>query len=151
MARCQITGIEKLIDEMERMHEAAAEVFDEMLEAGAEECKKAWKESALKHGHKDTGQMIETIDYSLKPKKAGDLKIAHIYPLGSQTTTTGKNGEVIQRKNAVRYAEIAFILHYGTSKKYGSFWVSTADEIAAKNIPEKLNAMWSAHLAGKGR
>lgn len=135
MAQCIIQGLDELIDDMERKWEKAEEVFDEMLEIGAEECKKAWKQSAERHGHKETGEMIAHIDWSKKPIRGSNLKSAHIYPQGKD-------------KRGIRYAAKAFWRHYGTGRKAGTFWVDTADEIAAKEIPPKLWARWNKHLQG---
>lgn len=138
MARCRVEGLDELIDDMEREYEASAEVFEEMLELGAEEVKKAWKESAEKHGHKQTGEMIAAIDYAKKPGSPGGMKVAYIYPQGKD-------------KKGIRHAAKAFWRHYGTSKKAGTFWVDTADEIAARKVPPILWERWQKHLRSRGK
>ena len=137
MALCRIEGLDELIDDMERHYEEAEEVFDELLETGAEECKEAWRRAALKHGHMDTGDMIAAVNYSIKPRHSSGIREAHIYPIGKD-------------KRGIRHASKAFWRHYGTSKKAGTYWVDTADEEVAKIVPDKLLEIWNKHLSKKG-
>ena len=63
MARFQTDGLDDLIADLKAMGELSGTMADEMLMAGAEEVKKAWRQSALMHGHRDTGDMIDSINY----------------------------------------------------------------------------------------
>ena len=134
--RCRIEGLDELIEDMANMWDKAEEVFEEMLDLGAEEVKKAWAASAEKHGHRDTGDMIRAIDYTKRPGSVGGLKVAHIYPQGKD-------------KRGIRHASKAFWRHYGTKQKRGTYWVETADENAAREIPPILWERWRRHLRGE--
>lgn len=149
MARVIFEGLDELIRDMERHSELAPEIFDRMLEEGAEITKEAWKESATKHGHKDTGGMFDAIDYVKKPSGARGLKQAEIYPQGYQTVTR-YYGKLVTRKTRVRLASVAFMRHYGTKKKAATYWVDDAVDRAAERVKPALEAIWADFLASKG-
>jgi hypothetical protein len=109
-----------------------------MLLAGAEEVKKSWREVATQFKYKDTGRMIESIGYGKgRSGKASDVKAVAIYPQG------------INHKN-VRNAEVAYILHYGTSKRPGSHWVDKAEELAGPRIEKAVTEIWEEELRKRG-
>lgn len=153
MARFEVTGLDDLIADMKRMHELSGDIADEMLLAGAEEVKGAWKETAEKFQFKETGDMIESIGYPIAPKTVGDVRRIDIYPQGK-----GSSG--------VRNAEKAFILHYGTQgstsanairkrkkvdKRKGpgipaTHWVDEADDISGPRVMEAMEEIWNKHI-----
>ncbi len=132
---CIVHGLDELIEDMNKHVELADAKFDELLEAGAEETKQAWIRSAEKHKHKQTGDMIENIDWVKRKSGMGDLKNAHIYPLGKD-------------ERGIRHAAKAFWRNYGTSQKAGTYWVTTAVNDASKTVPPILHAMWTRFLRG---
>lgn len=131
-----VRGLDELIKDMNRHLELADRVFDEMLEAGAEEVKQVWIRTANKYDHRDTGDMIAAIDWVKRPSGLGGLKNAHIYPQGKD-------------KRGTRNASKAFWRHYGTSKKVGTYWVDTANEEANRTVPPILFEMWKNFLRGE--
>lgn len=133
MARFKTEGLDELIEKMTEMELTTGELADEMLFAGAEEVKQAWKKSAQTHKHKDTGDMINSIDYSRDVRKIGDIKEVDIYPQG------------VDRKG-VRNVEKAFILHYGKSGMEGTHWVDDADEMAGPMVEERLTQIFDNWL-----
>ena len=136
MARFDTSGLDDVLADMKRLGELEGETADKMLMAGAEQVKKAWKSSAEKHRHRDTGDMIESIGYPRKPKTVYGVRAIDIYPQGKD-------------RKGVRNAEKAFILHYGTKKKPGSHWVDDADEMAAPLVTQAMTEIWDEHLKGK--
>jgi hypothetical protein len=122
---------------MAEMELTTSELADEMLIAGAEEVREAWKKSAEKHEHKDTGDMIASINYSRQVRKIGDIKEVDIYPQGKD-------------RKGVRNAEKAFILHYGTSRISASHWVDDADEMAGPMVEERLTNIFDDWLEKHG-
>lgn len=116
MARFQMEGFDELVNELKRMGELTGETADAMLMAGAEQAKKAWKFAAAMHGIRDTGDMIDSIDYAKQPKSVAGIKQIDIYPQGK-----GRNG--------IRNAEKAFFSHYGTSRIKATHFVDDADEL----------------------
>ncbi|HHU77830.1 MAG TPA: HK97 gp10 family phage protein [Clostridiales bacterium] len=137
MARFRTEGLDELIDRMTEMELTTGELADEMLFAGAEEVKKAWKKSAEQHRHRDTGDMINAINYSRQVRKIGDIKEVDIYPQGKD-------------RKGVRNAEKAFILHYGSSKLQASHWVDYADAIAGPMVEDRLNNIFDDWLKEHG-
>ncbi len=129
MARFDTSGLDDLFAEMEREAELVGETADEMLMAGAEIVKEEWRKSAQRHGHKDTGDLIESIGYPRAPKTAKDIRSIDIYPQGKD-------------RKGVRNAEKAFILNYGTSRKAGSRWVEDADAHSAEPVERVFKMIW---------
>lgn len=136
MAQFSTDGIDQIAAEMAWMGEAAGEVADEMLLAGAEEVERAWKETAERHGYRETGDMIESIRADKAPKSdANDVRRISVYPRGED-------------RKGVRNAEKAFLLHYGTSKIHGSHWVDEADQDAGPMVQDVFEKIWDRHLKG---
>lgn len=150
MARFRTDGIDNIIEQMKSLGELSGEVADEMLLRAAEEVKKAWREAAKRHKLKLTGQLIDSIGYPRRPKTVGDVRTIDIYPQGNSTYTIGSDGKRVDRKKPVRNAEVAFVLHYGTSKKPATFWVDTADELAAVPVQEAMEEIWDRELRKRG-
>ena len=136
MARFKTEGIDELIDTLIRIGEGAGELADEMLMAGAEEVKISWQYAAAYHGHKDTGDMIDAIGYARKPRTISGIRQIDIYPQGKD-------------RKGVRNAEKAFILHYGTSKKPGSHWVDTADDLSGPRVEAAMKKTHDNYLERK--
>ena len=136
MAQFSTDGIDSIAAEMAWMGEAAGEVADEMLLAGAEEVKRAWKETAERRGYRETGDMIESIRADKAPKSdANDVRRINVYPRGED-------------RKGVRNAEKAYVLHYGTSKIHGSHWVDEADQDAGPMVQDVFEKIWDRHLKG---
>ena len=135
MARLEMDGFDELLAEMKRMGELSGEVADKMLMAGAEEVKKAWRQSAKRVPHRVSGDLIESIDYARKPKTAGDIRTIDIYPQGKD-------------RKGVRNAEKAFILNYGTKTRTASHWVDDADRASGEPVMQAMTEIWGKHLEG---
>lgn len=136
MAQFSTDGIDQIAAEMAWMGEAAGETADQMLLAGAEEVKRAWKETAERHGYRETGDMIESIRADKAPKSdANDVRRINVYPRGED-------------RKGVRNAEKAYVLHYGTSKIHGSHWVDEADQDAGSMVQDVFEKIWDKHLKG---
>ena len=137
MARFDTSGLDEIINQMQRMGQDEGPVADEMVNAAVEVIKEEWKKSAEKHGHVDTGAMIESIGIGPGPVRAGNIVYRDVYPQG----TDGKG---------VRNATKAFILNYGRSKMPGSYWVDDADEQSAAPVQEVCEAIWNRFLSESG-
>lgn len=136
MAQFSTDGIDQIAAKMAWMGEAAGEVADEMLLAGAEEVKRAWKETAERHGYRETGDMIESIRADKAPKSdANDVRRISVYPRGED-------------RKGVRNAEKAFLLHYGTSRIRGSHWIEEAEQKALPTVQQVFGDIWDRHLKG---
>lgn len=135
MARFNTEGLDDLILEMERLKQDEGPVAEEMVNAACEEIKTAWKETAEKHGFRDTGAMIESIGIGKGPIRAGFLLYRDVYPMGKDA-------------KGVRNAEKAFILHYGTSRIKASYWVDEADQASAEPVLAVCQDIWDEFING---
>lgn len=133
MARFDVSGLDETIEEMKRLGQMTGQTADAMLMAGAEEVRKAWRQSAEEHRHRDTGDMIASIGFARTPKDVGSIRTIDIYPQGKD-------------KRNIRNAEKAFILHYGTTKIRGSRWVDDADKISEQTVVPAMIRVWEQFL-----
>ena len=133
MATIDTSGLDEMIRAMERLGQMTEPVASVMLEAGAQEIKSCWKESAEEHGHRDTGDMIDSIGVS---KGSAGTNFRDIYPQGKD-------------RKGVRNAQKAFILNYGwngTRAIKASYWVDDAEDQANVRVEQKLNGLWGQYL-----
>ena len=133
MTRSDATGLDETSEEMKRLGQMTGRTVDAMLMAGAEEVRKAWRQSAEEHRHRDTGDMIASIGFPRTPKDVGSIRTIDIYPQGKD-------------KRNIRNAEKAFILHYGTTKIRGSRWVDDADKISEQTVVPAMIRVWEQFL-----
>jgi len=149
VARFRSEGLDELIEAMDKMGLTTGELAESMLFAGAEQIKKAWKKAAEIHRLKLTGQMIDSIGYPRKPKHIGDVLSIDIYPQGKSKFTETK-GKRYDRKKRIRNAEVAFINHYGTSKRPGTHFVDTADDISGPAVDAACTKLYDEWLKKNG-
>lgn len=135
MARMDTTGLDDLINEMQRLGQDEGPVVDEMLDAAAGIIREHWKETAKDHGHVDTGAMVESVDFTVKGKSRALYR--DIYPQGKDA-------------KGVRNAEKAFILHYGKHNMPGSYWVDEAEMKAGPEAIEACQDIWDRFLQSEG-
>lgn len=143
MARFDTSGLQDVLDEMTRLGETTGPVAEEMILVGAEEVRKAWDRSAREHGYYEgggkyaTGDMINAIGYPRKPTRIGAALEMDICP-------QGKN------RRGRQNAEVAFVLHYGTSKMKGSRWVDDADRYSGETVVPAMQEIWDDYIKQKG-
>lgn len=140
MARFDVSGLDEAVKWMERMGELTGDMADAMLKAGAKEVREAWRESAERHRHRDTGAMIESIGYARSPKTVDGVRTLDIYPRGKD-------------HKGVRNAEKAFILHYGRNlnngKRNASYWVDDADRTSDRTVVPAMLEVFDKYLTSK--
>ena len=141
MARFDTSGIDDIIHAMDRMRMSSGPLAAEMVNAAVEEIKLQWRLSAGMHGHVDTGQMLDSIDFGPGPLRAADIIFRDVYPQGTDN-------------KGVRNATKAFVLNYGRSYgrtiKPGTQWVEEADDNSADPVRERLQAIWDRFLETGG-
>lgn len=133
MARFSTSGIDDIIRDMRKMGETSGDAAKAMLQAGAEEVKKAWKQAAEEHELRDTGDMIASIGFAREPKSINDVLTIDIYPQGTD-------------HKGVRNAEKAFVLHYGTSKLPATRWVDDADRYSEQYAIPAMEKAWDEFI-----
>lgn len=137
MSRFDTSGLDALIRDMTRLGQTSGEIAEAMCQAAAAEIRDCWKESAEKHGHRVTGDMIDSIGFKSKPQRIGDVVFQDIFPQGKDD-------------RGIRNAEKAFVLNYGRHNLPPSYWVDEADANAGPRIQSRLEGMWDAYLESGG-
>ena len=134
MARFDMTGLDELMQDMQRRGQMVGEVADQMLAAGAEEVVKAWQTQAARFTKdpRATGAMAASVR-GTGTVHGGGAVYTDIYPQGSDG-------------NGVRNAEKAFILHYGKKGYPGTHWVDDAEQAAEGPVQERFEAIWDAFI-----
>lgn len=135
MANLKWAGLDETYREMQAAGQQAGETAQRMIEAGAQECVSAWKNAISSYGHappgisgRATGDMVNAVGVKYKKSKSGG-RAAEIYPLGKD-------------RHGKRLGEIAFVLHYGTSKHPGDRFVDEAQEVAEINATAVMQEIW---------
>lgn len=137
MARFDTSGLNEMLGQMYRMGLEVSPVADEIVNAAVEEIRDAWRASAERHGHIDTGAMIESISIGEGPVHAHDIVYRDVYPRGTDA-------------KGVRNATKAFVLNYGKHNMPASYWVDEADEKCAEPVQKKCQAIWDRFLKSEG-
>ena len=138
MARFDTTGLDKLISEMQKMGETSGAIAEAMTNAAVIEIRDCWRESAEKHNLDATGAMIESIGFPQPVKRIGNILYRDVYPQGKDSYYI-KRGKKYRRKKAVRNAEKAFMLNYGTSTIPASHWVDEADDASVDRVQSRID------------
>lgn len=136
MANMTFNGTQELMAELYREVERLERKATEMLGEGGQVVVKAWQDAIRAAGHdkpgkskRATGELIRNVRAS-KPKKNGDVYMSSIYPHGKNARGT-------------RYAEIAFVLNYGTSKIQGDNFVSNAEDRSEEAVQRTMEEVWN--------
>lgn len=136
MAQMFFSGTQEIMDELFAESERLGQKAAEMVGAAGEVVVDAWKQAITAAGHappgrsgRATGELLSNIRASAV-KKDGDAYISSIYPHGRD-----------RRKQ--RLAEIAFVLHYGTSKIRGDHFVDNAEAIAEDAAQKVMEEIWN--------
>lgn len=134
IARFESIGIHEIAVSMNKRADEIGDTVESMLKAGANVVIAAQKDSAVRHRHIDTGDMLKSIK-ATRPKRKDYSSSIDIYPQGKD-------------RKGIRNADKAFILNYGCSSIPGSRWVQEANE----NCGDSVNAaMYEVmHAARKG-
>lgn len=124
--------MDALFAESERLERKATE----MLGTAGEMVVQAWKDAIEAAGHappgksgRATGELMKSVRAS-KVKKSGEAYVSTIYPHGRDRKRQGM-------------AEIAFVLHYGTSKLKGDHFVDDAEERSADAVEQAMEEIWN--------
>ena len=81
MASFECQGLDEMINQMRKLGQLDGPIVAEMLDTAAEIIRDGWIDSAERHGHVDTGAMVNSIDFPVK----GDARALYrdIYPQGN--------------------------------------------------------------------
>ena len=135
MAWMEYSGTEEILDELFAQSEKLERKATEMLGAAGELAVQAWQTAISEAGHappgksgRATGDLMKSIRASA-PKKNGEAYVSSIYPHGRD-------------RKRQSMADIAFSLHYGTSKITGDHFVDRAEELIDETVWDTMQAVW---------
>lgn len=133
MATFNVTGIESIIKDLQRMGNEAQGVAQQMLFAGADVMVWEWQHAIQAAGLIDTGAMLLSVkpDKAVK-EKAGVMQIT-VYPRGSDESGT-------------RNAEKGFIANYGRIHQNADHHVDKAIETAQAPVWSAMEGVWDQFI-----
>lgn len=129
MASFNVTGIENVIRDLQRMGDEAHGVAEKMLLAAADVVVWHWQSAIQSAGHIDTGDMLISVKADKGVKNSGGVMQIKVYPRGSDSTGT-------------RNAEKAFIANYGRTHQRGSAFVDKANKAAQGPAWSAMESIW---------
>lgn len=136
MARMEFSGTQELMDELFAESERLERKATEMLGEAGKVVVDAWKQAITEAGHappgksrRATGDLLNSVRASAV-KKNGDAYTTSIYPHGRD-------------RKRQRMADIAFVLHYGTSKIKGDHFVDDAEAKADEAAQAVMEQVWN--------
>ena len=137
MARMEFSGCQEMMDALFAESERLERKATEMLGEAGKVVVQAWQDAIEAAGHappgksgRATGDLIRSVRAS-KPKKNGEAYTSTIYPHGRD-------------RKKQRLAEIAFVLHYGTSRIPGDHFVDDAEERAGDAAERAMQEVWES-------
>ena len=132
MAKFEINGVERVIDELGRMDALTGPMAEEMVDAGARVLVDTWKDVIRSRGHVDTGDMLRSVK-AKKPAGSSEVVAREVYPLGKDA-------------KGVRNAEKAFILHYGWKSRQGDHFVDQVEADANEPAVSAMEAVMDKYM-----
>lgn len=136
MARMEFSGTQELMDELFAESERLERKATEMLGEAGQVVVDAWKQAITEAGHappgksgRATGDLVNSIRASAAKRK-GDAYTSEIYPHGRD-------------RRRQRMADVAFVLHYGTSRLKGDHFVDQAEEKADEAAQAVMEQVWN--------
>ena len=137
MARLDMSGMDEVLKQMKDMQMLTGKVADEMLMAGAEVMKEAWKDTITRFELINNDDMRKSVGYPRQPKSINDVRTIDVYPQGKD-------------RNGVRNAEKAFVLHYGRSNMDPTEFVDVAEQQGKAEADAVMEKIWDNFIENGG-
>ena len=133
------SGIDDMIEELERLEEDVGQALDDMMDAALAEVEYSWRQSAQNHGFeppgksgKGTGSMIDSIGHTpIRKGRNGRY---------SEVLSGGKDEKGYP--NDVK----AFYQHAGTENIYPTYWVEEAEAMARPAVERHQEMVWEQYI-----
>ena len=129
MARLELDGLDRTVDEMKRMGELTGQAANAMLMVGAAWIAQGLEKAAKREGHKDSGDMIESIGYNASPKYVMDVPTIEVYARGRD-------------REGVSNMDKAFVNNFGTSKLDDTHWWEEGEAEAEPRAIAGMVEVW---------
>lgn len=134
----EFTGTDAVLQDLFRESERVARKAPAMLEAAGRVMVGSWRDAITEAGHappgksgRATGALGNSVQASKPKKDKNDAYTTTVYPRGKD-------------KRGTRLAEVAFVLHYGTSKHPGDHFVDRAEDLAEAPAQEAMARVWES-------
>lgn len=143
MAKFTQSGLYELMVDIDRLRKQLdkPDLYDEVLEAGAEVIKEKWKDGikkAVKPNGRSTGELERSIRIKKSIKKFDDISTATIAPDGYDENT--------RVPNMVK----AYMLHYGNSGQAPTRFVDAVEEDAKDETFTAMQEVVNNYLEKEG-
>lgn len=133
MATFNVTGIESIIKDLNRMRDKAQGVAERMLHAGADVMVWEWQSAIQSAGHIDTGAMLLSVRADNAVKSKGGVMQITVYPRGKDASGT-------------RNAEKGFIANFGRTHQMADHHVDKAVENAQGPVWSAMESIWDQFI-----
>ncbi len=139
MARLDIRGLDRLIDDLRKLGDDAKEIAEGMVLEAGEVMKEEWIREIEQQDLVDKGDMIGSVGYPPRTEAKINQRQIDTYP-------RGKN------RRGIRNAEVAFIHHYGAPRKKirARYFVDTIETESEEAIPDRIYAVYDEELKKRG-
>lgn len=130
MAKIDFSGLDNLSEGLKRLSAAAeAETAAKMLEAGAAVMIDAQKQSIVRCGLVDTGDMLNSVKATKVTRDSSGAHVIDVFPQGKD-------------RKGVRNAEKYFIAEYGKSTQPATRTFTLAMENGAEPALDAMHKVW---------
>ena len=159
MAQLECKGIEELTKQLKNLQlNSEKNLIKDMLKAGEKPVVQAWKDSinrvTMPRGTIKTYVHIRRMKFhrfKMKSRSTGNTANAVAGNIRLNKTAVGTDdiypkGSTKDRNKNVRYAEIAFILHYGKQGQAPTNFVDTAVDGCEKNCVDEMDKVFNQYL-----
>lgn len=133
MAKLEFSGLDDIIEDLNRRQQRTGETAQRMVRAGAQVVADYRKQEAEHRGIRRSGAMIKGIKPVGRIKE--DLGVLKL-PVYSQGTD----------ENGTRNAEKEFLEHYGYKGRPGSHWISAAEEKGEGPATDAMVKEWDESM-----
>lgn len=132
--RCDVSGLDDLIHDLNALADDTESIAEEMLEAAAESMEESWRDVIKGHGLIDSGSMHDNVKSTVNIKK----RRVDTYPRKKDKKGT---------PNAVK----AFVLHHGKAGHIkATYFVNDVQEKGATKAHVSMRLVLENHLKQKG-
>lgn len=140
MARLEVYGLDGLTAYLKQQQQLTGPMAHAMLDSGAEELVKSWKDKIKQKNHIDSGAMLKSVRAKKTEEGKDGFLEKTVYPQGKD-------------KRGTRNAEKAFLFHYGWKTNAatngphdGDHFVDEIEQEAEPNVVSAMEQTMADYL-----
>lgn len=138
--KCDIEGLDSIIDDLKAIEEDTEAIAEEMLEAAGAVMEEAWKEEVTRRKFVLSGSMRDCVKSKVHLKK----RYVDTYPTGkAKYKSKNASWETLNAKKA-------FILHHGKKGQKATYFVNDIQEQGGIKAQVAMRNVLDEHLKKKG-